>query len=183
VTGRAAAGRYARALFDVALGERVDLQRAESDLAGFSALMSGNDQLARVLTNPAIPTAKKRAVVEQLIARSASLLPQVAKLLLMLADRDRLVLLSDILQAYRHRLMDYQNVVRAEVVTAIPLTPERLSAIEAGLARATGRRVQLETRVDPDIIGGAVARIGSTVYDGSITMQLQKMGEAFATRG
>jgi F-type H+-transporting ATPase subunit delta len=183
VTGRAVAGRYARALFDVVLAERADLQRTEAELTGFSQLVLGNEQLARVLTNPAIPMSKKRAVLEQLIARLGSMLPQVSKLLLLLADRDRLSLLPDILQAYRNRLMDHYNVVRAEVVTAIHLPADRLTALETGLFQATGRKIQLEARVDPAIIGGAVARIGSTVYDGSITTQLQKMRETLAAGG
>jgi F-type H+-transporting ATPase subunit delta len=65
--------------------------------------------------------------------------------------------------------------VRAEVTTAIELPVERVNTLRDGLARATGRQVQLEARVDPTIIGGAVARIGSTVYDGSVTTQLQKV--------
>jgi F-type H+-transporting ATPase subunit delta len=71
-------------------------------------------------------------------------------------------------------------VVRADVTTAVTLPADRLSALEAGLARATGRQVQLEHRVDPAILGGAVTRIGSTVYDGSLTRQLQKMQEAIS---
>ena len=75
----------------------------------------------------------------------------------------------DLLDAYRERLLDYQQVVRAQVTTASPLAPDRAQAIERSLARVTGRTVTLETSVDPSIIGGVVARIGSTVYDGSVT--------------
>jgi F-type H+-transporting ATPase subunit delta len=95
----------------------------------------------------------------------------------MLADRDRLALLTEIASAYESRLMDLAQVVRAQVTTAVELPAERIGALQQGLARATGRQVQLETRVDPSIIGGAVARIGSTVYDGSVTTQLQKVKE------
>jgi F-type H+-transporting ATPase subunit delta len=65
--------------------------------------------------------------------------------------------------------------VRAEVTTAVPLAAGRTEAIARGLAQLTGRTVTLATRVDPAILGGVVARIGSTVYDGSVTTQLQKM--------
>ena len=65
--------------------------------------------------------------------------------------------------------MDHRQVVRAEVTTAVALPADRVAALQHGLAQATGRDVQLETRVDPSIIGGAVARLGSTVYDGSVT--------------
>lgn len=177
MTGRAAASRYARALFDVARAERLDLPRVEQELAAFSGLMTGNDALMRALTNPAIPAARKRAVIEQLIAHASALLPPVSKLLLMLADRDRLALLPDIADVFRTRLLDHLKIVRAEVVTAIQLPADRMTAIQQGLARATGRQVQLDTRVDPGILGGAVARIGSTVYDGSVTRQLERMHE------
>jgi F-type H+-transporting ATPase subunit delta len=99
----------------------------------------------------------------------------VSRLLLLLADRDRLVLVPDLADAYRSRLMDHQLVVRAEVTTAVPLPEDRAASLRQGLAHVTGRQVQLDIRVDPSIVGGAVARIGSTVYDGSVTTQLEKM--------
>ena len=134
-----------------------------------------------MLANPAIPPAQKRAVVEQLLAQSRIASPMVGKLLLLLADRDRLALLPDIAAAYQERLMEHAKVVRAEVITAVELPRDRVAALQQGLAQATGRQVQLETRVDPSIIGGAIARVGSTVYDGSVTRQLEKMKEALTT--
>jgi F-type H+-transporting ATPase subunit delta len=181
VTSRAAASRYGRALFDVALAERVDLDRVLRELAEFSDVLTGNPTLQRALTNPAVPPSRKRAVIEQLIAKAGNMLPPVSKLLLLLAERDRLSVLPDILEAFRNRVLDYKNVVRAEVVTAIPLPPDRLAAVQAGLARATGRQVLLASRVDESIVGGAVTRLGSTVYDGSITRQLEKLKEALAS--
>jgi F-type H+-transporting ATPase subunit delta len=178
MTSRAAAIRYARALFDVARAEGLDLQRVHRELQEFSDLVNGHEPLHRALTNPAVPAPRKRAVVEDLLSRAGGQLAPVAKLLLLLAERDRLLLLSDLADAYRRRLMDHQNVVRAEVVTAEALPEDRVVALETGLARATGRQVQLTARVDPGILGGAVARIGSTVYDGSITRQLERMKEA-----
>jgi F-type H+-transporting ATPase subunit delta len=179
MTNRGAATRYARALFDTVLAEGLDLQQTQKDLAEFARLVAGNDALQRVLTNPAIPVARKRAVIEQLIAR-ASLQPVVAKLLLMLAERDRLVILPDVADVFDARLMEHQNVVRANIVTAVALPSDRVSALAAGLTRATGRNVLVETQVDPGIIGGAVARIGGTVYDGSITRQLERMRETLS---
>jgi F-type H+-transporting ATPase subunit delta len=163
-------------LFDVALKEG-DVQQAGRDLQDFAQLVAGHESLPKILANPAIPAPKKRALIEQLIARAGSLSPIVAKLLLLLADRDRLVLLPEIAAAYQHRLMDHAKVVRAEVVTAVGLPDDRVTALQQGLANATGRQVHLESRVDPSIIGGAIARVGSTVYDGSVTRQLEKMKE------
>jgi F-type H+-transporting ATPase subunit delta len=181
VTSRAVASRYARALFEVALGERIDLGQVERELSAFATLVTGDAQLARVLTNPAIPTPRKRALVDTLISRVGPLLPHVAKLLLLLAERDRLALLPDIVRAYRNRLNEHNHVVQAEVVTASPLPADRVAVLAERLGRATGRTVQLESRVDPAIIGGAVTRIGSTIYDGSVTTQLRKIGEALTS--
>lgn len=179
MTSRAAGTRYARALFDVALKEG-DVQEAGADLAGFAQLVAGHGALASVLSNPAIPAARKRGVMEQLLARAGTVSPIVVKLLMLLADRDRLVLLPEIAVAYQNRMMEHAKVVRAEVVTAVALPADRIAALQQGIARAMGRdleNVQLENRVDASIIGGAITRIGSTVYDGSVTRQLEKMKE------
>jgi F-type H+-transporting ATPase subunit delta len=171
---RAAAKRYARALFDVALAERADLDQIGRELSEFAALVSGNASLQRVLAHPAIPASRKRAVIEQLLPL-ARMTPVTSRLMLLLAERDRLVLLPDLADAYASRLMDHQQVVRAEVTTASALPPDRAAALQQGLASVTGRRVLLDTRIDPSIVGGAVARVGSTVYDGSVTTQLEKI--------
>jgi F-type H+-transporting ATPase subunit delta len=175
VTSRGAAVRYARALFDITLAEGKDLTATGGEFSDFARLMTSNTALARVLTNPAIPASRKRSVVEQLIAKAGTLQPAVAKLLLLLGERDRLALVPDVAQAYETRLMDHLKVVRAEVVTAIDLPADRIASLKQNLATATGRDVRLSARVDPDIIGGAVARIGGTVYDGSIARQLQRI--------
>jgi F-type H+-transporting ATPase subunit delta len=174
MTSRGAAIRYARALFDVAQKE-ADIQKVGRELAEFSKVVSSHEVLTKALSNPAIPVQRKRAVVEQLLARAGALTPTLAKLLLLLAERDRLGLLPELAQAYETRLMDHAQIVRAELTSAVPLSADRVAALQQGLQRVTGRQVQLETRVDPSIIGGAVARIGSTVYDGSVTTQLQKV--------
>jgi F-type H+-transporting ATPase subunit delta len=184
MTNRTAANRYARAILEVAVKEAQGvggasavsetLQRIEQELAGFAELFDQHPTLEKVLLNPAVPVPQKRAAVIALTDR-AQVLPIVAKLLVVLAERDRLVLVPDLLAQFRERLLDYQNVVRAQVTTAMPLGTDRAKAIEASLARVTGRTVRLATAVDPTIIGGVVARIGSTIYDGSVTRQLQKM--------
>jgi F-type H+-transporting ATPase subunit delta len=181
MTSRAAAARYARALFDVALAEHMDVQQVERELADFAQFVAGNETLHRVLTNPAVPAPRKRAVIEQLLAHVSGMPGPVAKILLMLAERDRLVLLPELVEAYRNRLMDHMKVIRAEVITAQPLADESVAALRRGLANATGREVRLDARVNPEILGGAVARVGSTVYDGSITRQLERMKEALAS--
>jgi F-type H+-transporting ATPase subunit delta len=176
MTSRTAARRYARAVFDVAMAERADVDAIAAELSSFVALVSGNEALQRVLNNPAIPAPRKRGVVEQLLAK-APVTPVLSRVLLLLADRDRLVLLPELDAAYRSRLMDHHQVVRARITTAMPLPEDRVAALRQGLAQATGRQVELAVQVDPSIVGGAVARVGSTVYDGSVTTQLEKMKE------
>ena len=174
MTNRTAARRYARALFDVALTEKGNLPQVEAELAGFVDLFRQYPTLEKVLINPAVPAPRKREAVLEL-TRCAKMSGTVAKLLVLLAERDRLVLVDELLAAYRDRLLEHQTVVRANVTTATPLEPGRAEAIQRTLAHATGRTVTLATQVDPSLIGGLVARIGSTVYDGSMARQLEKM--------
>jgi F-type H+-transporting ATPase subunit delta len=173
MSNRASANRYAKALFDVILKE-AQPEQAERGLAAFVDVVSGNADLQKVLINPAVPISGKRGIVQQLVARVNPSKP-VAKLMMLLADRDRLELLPDLLAAYRERLMDHLQIVRAEVVTAVPLPKERADELQRRLSQLTGQKVTMEARVDPSIIGGVVARVGSTVYDGSIATQLARM--------
>ena len=175
---RASAARYARALFDVALKESDPVQ-IERDLSSFAQLLSQNAELHNALTNPAIPALGKHQIVDALAKRLTMTSP-AHKLLLLLADRDRLAVMPDLLDVYRERLMEHQQVVRAEVTTAAPLSADRVTQLQKKLADITGRKVDMTTTVDPAIIGGVVTRIGSTVYDGSIATQLAKLKEKLA---
>ena len=114
MTNRTAASRYARALLDVALKEQADLATIESELGALALLFEQNDALRKALLNPAVPVPRKRAAVADIIAK-AGVLPVVAKTMALLADRDRLNILSDVAEAFRQRLLDLQNVVRAVV--------------------------------------------------------------------
>lgn len=170
---RTSATRYAKALFEVALAES-DPAQIERDLASVVGAMNDHPELHGVLTNPGIAQTARVSVTKALAARAA-VQPPVAKLLLLLADRGRLELLPVLLEVYRERMLEHANVVRATVTSAAPLAPEKVQALEKNLAGLTGKKVQIETTVDPQIIGGVITRIGSTVYDGSIRTQLQKM--------
>ena len=174
MTNKTAATRYARALLDVAIKENADLDRIERELDSLVELFKEYPALAQALLNPIVPVPRKRAAAAALTAL-AELTPMVSKLVALLADRDRLVLVPDLLAAYRERLQTHRNIIRADITTTTPMPPERATAIEASLARATGRTVALTTSVDPSIIGGVVTRIGSTVYDGSVARQLEKI--------
>ena len=173
MTSKALALRYARALFDVAMAES-DPVRVGDQLHGFTQTVAGHAELARVLKSPAIPAKMKAGIVTQLVAQ-AELESPLRKLLLMIAERDRLALLADVDACYHARLLEHQQVVEAHVTTAAPLDPQRAEAIARGLAEKTGRQVTLTTSVDPALIGGVVARIGSTVYDGSVSRHLERL--------
>jgi F-type H+-transporting ATPase subunit delta len=179
VTNKTAAVRYARALLDVAVKEKADLELIENELSQFADLFKQYPLLEKVLLNPAVPVPRKRAAVADILAQ-AKFTRIVTKLITLLADRDRLVLATDLLAAYRDRLLDHRGVVRAEVTTATALDAGRTQAIQNGLAALTGRKVLLVTKIDPSIIGGLIARVGSTVYDGSVTRQLEKMKDRLA---
>ena len=182
MTAGAVASRYARALFDVVLKEAKDVEKVQGELQQFAELFS-RDQLTQILGNPGIPASKKKALATALIERAGEVTPPLAKLVLILAEKDRLTLLPGIARAYVERVMDHLKIVRGDVTTAVPLTPDALRALEQGLAKATGRTVVLEARVDASIVGGVVTRLGSTVYDGSVTTQLQKMKQALIEAG
>ena len=106
------------------------------------------------------------------------------KLLGLLADRRRLELLPEIAAVYTERLLEHQNVVQAEVTTAVPLVAEATSA-SRGEPRAAPRasRSRCASSVDPSLLGGVVARVGSTVYDGSVRTQLKKMRDQLVAQG
>jgi F-type H+-transporting ATPase subunit delta len=135
MTTRGSASRYARALLDVAIKESI-ADRAEQDLAAFAALLAQYADVQSALTHPAVPAKKKRVVVAELASRLGLSAP-VIKLLSLLADRDRLALVPELLDVYRERLLDHQQVIRAEVTTAEPLPRERESQLQDRLSVVT----------------------------------------------
>jgi len=176
---RASVTPYAKALIDVAVAEK----RAEAigeELGTIASLVTGHPELSSLVGNPAIPTKIKRGVIDRL-ADSAGLSAPLRRLLSLLADRDRLSLLPQLHEAYQGRLMQHLGVVETHVTTAIPLSPDKARAIADGLERATGKHVRLTTAIDPGIMGGVVARMGSTVYDGSVARQLERIRERLSS--
>src|SRR6478752_1798675 len=119
MTNNTAATRYARALLDVAIKEQADVDQIERELTAFVDLFGQYPALKQVFLNPVVPVTRKRAAMDALTSR-ARVLPVLTKLLGLLAERDRLVLVPALLDAYRDRLLDYRQVVRAEVTTTLP---------------------------------------------------------------
>ena len=171
---RTSANRYAKALFDVALAEKNDLAQIDRDLEAVVAMMHESPDLATSAGRPGVTDAARASLIEA-VAGKMSLTAPVKKLLVLLADSRKLNLIPDLAASFRERLLNHQNIVRAEVTSAAPLSAEKTKALADSLSKVTGKKVDLLVSVDPGLLGGVVARIGSTVYDGSVKTQLQRM--------
>jgi F-type H+-transporting ATPase subunit delta len=174
MTSRAIARRYAAALFDV-VRKDADIDRAQRELDAIRAAITGHDQLRKVLDTPAVPMPTKRAILEAILSALGDVSPQIGRLVSLLAERDRLAMVPEIADAFGERVMQAKRIVPAEVVTAVPLADQSRAALVAALGRAAGAEVRITERVDPSIVGGVVAKVGSVVFDGSVTTQLARM--------
>lgn len=173
MTGTTIANRYARALADVIV-ERSETDEVVKELIGFERMMSEHPQLRDVFASPVIATERKRAVLDELLAR-ISPRQTSANFLRLLLDNSRLRDLDQMLNALSRELDTRMNIVSAEVTTAREIGQQEKAALQSQLKAATGKEVRLQFRTDPAIIGGVVTRIGSLVYDGSIKNQLAQM--------
>lgn len=180
MTGSALARRYAAALFDV-VERNGQTGRALADVTGIRDLVIGHPHLRKVLETPAIPVARKRAVLDAIVASVGGVCEEVSRLLGLLAERDRLSMLGDVATTFEVRVNEARRIMPAEVVSAVPLQPADRSAIEGALGRATGNDIRLTERVDPSLVGGIVARVGSLVFDGSVTRQLERLRQRLLT--
>ena len=174
MSSRASASRYARALFDVTAAD--SRAGVDHELTAIAEAFAAQTDLQAVFANPSVAPAAKQGVVQAVIERLGLSTP-VARLLTLLAERDRLGLLSDAAVVFHERLLEDQQVLQAEVTTAEPLSDTDSQALQARLSAATKKHVTITPRVDPAIIGGLVARIGGTVYDGSLVSQLARIRE------
>lgn len=171
---RTSANRYAKALFDVALAEKNDLAQVDRDLEAVVAMLHENPDLAAAAARAGVTDAARVSLLEA-VADKMGLTPPVKKLLVLLGESRKLNLVPDLAASFRERLQNHQNIIHAEVTSAAPLSPETTKALEERLSRVTGKKVDLSVSVDPELLGGVVARIGSTVYDGSVKTQLERM--------
>jgi F-type H+-transporting ATPase subunit delta len=179
MASHSSARRYARALFDV-LVKAGDPVAALRDLQNAVAVLDAYPELRKALTSPGVPLGAKVGVLRELQRLQPSS-KTVSRLLHLIIEHDDVNELDEVVSAFEQRIMDFHQVVRAEVTAAVPLAPERAQALEEAFKRITGKRVLLEMRVDPAIIGGVVAKIGSRVYDGSIARQLERVRERLRT--
>ena len=170
----AVASRYARALADAVTGGRIAAEAGavEQQLHGFLGLMQESADLRNVLISPAVGTAKKKMLVEAL-GGTLGLTPVTRNFLYILLDHKRMALLQEILALFRAEMDERQGMVEAAVSSAAELSAADRASLETALARKTGKEIRAKYVVDPSLIGGAVTRVGSTVYDGSVREQLR----------
>jgi len=167
------ANRYARALADVII-ERTETNEVAAELNGVAELMSRHPQLRDVFASPVLPIDRKRAVLNELLAQ-LKLRPTTSNFLQLLLNNSRLQDLDQMARALSRELDSRTNVVSAEITTAREINDVEKGTLRDKLKAATGKEVRLRFRIDPNIIGGVVTRIGSVVYDGSIKNQLAQM--------
>jgi len=158
---------------EVAL-ENKQADRIKEELAAFAAMVRESDELHAFLSNPSIARAGKHAVIEQLIARMGAS-RTLRNYLFVIVDQRRAGLLIEIEQAFSTLLDARMGITQATVTSPDALTKEERAEIEAALVKLTGKQIQAQFATDASLIGGAVVRIGSTIYDGSVRAQLDRL--------
>ena len=171
VATTSAARRYARALLDLALAQKAaeDVRRG---LRESVRLLDSQAELRVVLEHPAVNTARKRAMVEQIWKGEHAL---VRRLLTLLAERERIELLPDVERVFSRLWNAQRGVVEAEAISVQPLTDGHRHALLAALRALSGREVELTAAVAPEILGGLVVRMDGKVYDGSVRGRLRAL--------
>ncbi|HEU4894320.1 MAG TPA: ATP synthase F1 subunit delta [Acidimicrobiia bacterium] len=166
---------YGQGIFEMARAEG-DLERVEDELLAVSRALETAPELRSNLTDPQLPLEKKQGVVDELLGgRASTLTVGVIQLLL---SQNRASELPAIAMEVASAAAASRNRELAEVRSAVPLDDETVGRIAAALGRATGRTVEVKVVVDPDLIGGVVARVGDTVIDGSIAKRLDSLRQA-----
>jgi F-type H+-transporting ATPase subunit delta len=173
MASRASARRYARALFDV-VSKSGDVDRTLDELKALGGAITGHAELERALTSAGVPVSAKQSVVRELLALQP-VSKVVARLMTLIVENDDVNELAVIVEEFEQRVLELHQVVKAEITSAVPLAADKMAAIEASLAAAAGSRVVITSRVDPAILGGVVAKVGSRVYDGSVVRHLARI--------
>lgn len=169
MTGPTVIDGYARALFAVAEGEGV-LGKVEDELYAFARAVDANPALREALTDATLPAEQRKAVVADLLGDRAH--PLTVVLVGLVVDAGRARELPKIVDALAGLAAHEREHELAEIRSAVDLTDEQRDRLAAALSRATGRQVDVKVVVDPTVVGGAVARVGDLVFDGSISSRL-----------
>lgn len=176
----AAAKRYARALFSIASDDDA-VESVRGELEGMGRLMADTPELRRALFRPLHPVKDRRAVLSSVCERAASS-ASVRNFLVYLIDQRRLVDFDAIAAEFARLADEAAGRIKAEVIAASELPDQQRERLRAALARRTGREVDLVVEVDPSLIGGAIAKVGGVVFDGSLRRQLSQLRDTL-TRG
>ncbi len=169
----AAVRRYAQAVFEMA-DEQGTLDQWERDLGALAGAFD-DPAVASYFESPQIPAGQKRDTANQLLGAGA--LPVSRNLVALLIERGRIRYLPQIYQNFHDRMLERQGIAVGEVTTAVPLGPEELALVRQRLGAVVGKEIEIRASVDPQIIGGIVARVGDQLIDGSVIGQLRKLRE------
>ncbi len=173
--------RAARSVSDI-VHARGEGMASVAALDAFSALMSGHAELQKVLVSPFIPSSSKQGIIDALAPELA--MPDVIRRTLhVLAAQGALNDAPALARAVRRLVNRQAGIVDATVTTAAPLDEAQVSALQEQLSRSTGQQVSVATRVDPDVIGGVVARVGGLVFDGTLARHLARLQAQLVQRG
>jgi F-type H+-transporting ATPase subunit delta len=173
----AVVARYANAFLQVVTASKLDTAAIDREFADFIATWDDSPELREFFANPAVPAPQKVGFLDKLNAR-LGLQKELRNLLAVLIDNNRIGQVSEVAQAYRRLLQEQSGIRQAAIVTARELNEKDRGALVDEVGKLAGARVEASFRLDPAILGGAVVRIGSTVYDGSVRGRLERLKEA-----
>jgi F-type H+-transporting ATPase subunit delta len=174
------ANRYAHAFAAVATDKGLDLLAARQQMKEFADLFDASHPLREILMDPSIPGEQKLSVLDAIAERNG-MYREVRNFLAIVMDHQRLHELNGILTAYDQVADTDLGVTEAEVSTVHELTGEDREQLAAQVAKLAGTKVRIAYTLDPTLLGGAVVKIGSTVYDGSVRTQLEQMKQALVS--
>ena len=178
----AAANQYAKALLEVVSkpGSTVNPEAALAQLESFASLLRASSELKEAMLSPAVQFPAKQKVLSRL-GRTLGLHPYIVNFLLVVARHRRLALMGEIQERFQTLLDESVGIVRARVASAQPLEAPQRQAIEAALARITGKAIRCGFDVDDSLLGGLAVRMGSTMYDGSVRGRLESLRRRLTT--
>jgi len=174
------ASTYARAFADVVMDRHLDAHRAVGSLRRIAVLLAESAALSRVWENPAVPAEQKHNLLDAIVERDG-IEPHVRNLVAVLIDHRRTAFLERIIQQLEKELDARMGFAEAHVTSARELGDTEKRALEAQIEKVTGKKVRAHFGLDAALLGGAVVRVGSTIYDGSVKGQLEKIKEAISS--
>ena len=174
------ASTYSRAFADVVLSAHLDAQRSIAELRSIASLLKESPELRRVWENPAVPAEQKRKVLD-VIAERDGLQKQVKNLIAVLIDHRRIHFFEPIIDQLEKELDARMGFAEAQITSARELGGDEKREFEAQVAKLTGKKVRAHYGLDASLLGGAVVRVGSTIYYGSVKGQLERLKEAISS--